>query len=565
MDQWLRDLSIDKPVIGPLDLSNALRNNLPIVIVCCIAVILHLRPIFLPMLIIGDENIHLYNGLWIYEFIDSNWHSLFQIICWIFICLLAVIRIKRDSFGNVFLALSNINWKIPALIVLIVLTGYFFLLKDIPYLPSAVRYPPVSKFLYFMTYSAFGIDRVFPRIVQLIFYLLCAVYLYRTINLFHEKETALLGASIYLFLPVSFAYAHLGELIHGTVFFVIAASFYFIRFLKDSDNRDLVITAYLIGIGFLYKKPALLVVIVCFIFLVVHKIKTRELNSSIYLKVLTLSLVPVIPWSIISKYFSWRNYSFYLSNFISPEGKLFQYILLVQSNISEILFILFVLSALYICFFRRNTLTVFFGSVFIVYYFFMVSDMAALSPRFSITFYPTIAVFLSVSCAHIFEKIKWRHALRLCSVVLISYLIVICSVPSLNKKYLHIMDRKLIYYPSEKAMKWVKENVKDGEKILIMRILSSGFYSTKYDIDRDRIMELRYSIEEVDTPEKLIEYYKKHGLAYIMFPSRPELLETAPEFWMLDYLKDNPDNEFAEVMKFSLDDHIVYIYKMREI
>ena len=86
------------------------------------------------------------------------------------------------------------------------------------YLPSLIRYPPVSKFLYFLTYSAFGIDHIFPRIMQLIFYLLCAVYLYRTINLFYEKETALLGASIYLFLPVVFAYARLGELASGTIF-----------------------------------------------------------------------------------------------------------------------------------------------------------------------------------------------------------------------------------------------------------------------------------------------------------------------------------------------------------
>ncbi len=573
MNRWFNTLTIDKPlIVKPTDWAKHIKSHLWLFIVCCIAMVLHIYPISYPILIIGDETIHLQNGLLIYEYIDSNRHLFFQIAFWVIIVLIVFIRKKKfaDNIIKSIITRSHGSIKDNLLtcsfffLIISFLVVYFISLKNISYSLTLIRYPPVSKFLYFLTYSAFGINHIFPRIIQLIFYLLCAIYLYRTINLFYEKHTALLGASIYLFLPVSFAYAYLGELESGTIFFIVAISFYFLRFIKDGNNRDIILSAYLIGLGFLYKDPALLVFPVCLIFLIFQKIRKKPLYSFVHLKILSLALLTVIPWMIITKLFSWRNYKFQLSNLTSLDAKIVTYLSLLSSNLSEVIFIMFIASAIYICFFKRNTLTIFFGLLFIVYYFFIVSDMGALSPRFSLAFYPTITVFLSLFISRIIQYIKWKHAFKLCTVVLTIYLIIICLVPPSNNRFLIIENNKLQYYPSEKAMKWVKENVKDGEKVLAIRILSSAFYRYKYAINRDKIIDLPHNMEEFNTPEKLKKFYREHNISYLMFPYSTAYIKLDITAGILEYLKNNTKKEFTEVVKFNLDDKFVFIYKLKD-
>ncbi len=567
LGRWANDSVVDKPIIAPINNWKELfRGHLWFVIICLIAAGLHIKPLFLPILLLGDETIHLQGGLWIYEYINSNWHAHFQFVFWIVVGLLIILkRLKICLLSKVFGDKSfNSTKYIGVVLLLSFFVAYFILLKDVAYYPTLIRYPPVSKLVYFLTYSAFGINQVFPRAIQLAFYLLSSLYLYRTIHLYSEKETALLGAALYLFLPITFAYAHLGELACGTIFFLIVISFYFLRFIKDEDNRDLLITAYLIGIGCLYKKLLLLMFIVCVIFFIAHKIKKHKKPSLIHLKILSLSMVPIIPWMVLTKYFSWRNYTFVLSNFTSFDSKIITYFSLMSSNISVAIFIAFLASVIYVCFFRRSTLTYYFGLLFIVYYFFIVSDMGGLSPRFSLAFYPTIIVFLSLFISTIIQNIKWRHAFKLCFIVLTIYLIIISSIAPLNDRFMTIMERKLLYFPSDKAMKWVKENVHDGEKVVTIRIMSSNFYRVKYGIDKDKIINFWYETKEISTPDKLRSFYKTNDVSYIMFPYSP-LYPYSRHWSMLEYLKDNEDAQFIEVAKFNLDDNFIYIYKMKEI
>jgi hypothetical protein len=567
MNCWFNELTVDKPLIVKTDSwGEQVKNNLWLVIICCIAGILHIYQIFLPILILGDEAMHLQNGLLIYEYIDVSWHKIFQIILWVLIAMALIIRIIKNRLNRSFsdFIRSHLFKNISILLFFVFLVCQFLLLRDINYIPALIRYPPVAKFIYFLAYSAFGINHIYPRIIQLVFYLLCAVYLYRTINLFHTKETALLGASIYLFLPVSFAYAQLGELESGVICLIAINSFYFLRYMKDGDSRDLLLSSFLIGTGYLYKDPVFLVFPVCLAFLIFYQIKNHNLMSFLPLKILFLAPITVIPWMIIEKLFSWRNYTFQMSNLVSLNGKMFTYPALLSANLSEPVFITLVLSAIYICIFRRNMLTVFFGLLFIVYYFFIVSDMGYLSPRFSMAFYPTIIVFLSLFISRIIQTLKWKHTFTLSFITLTVYLITISAVSPLNDRFLIIENKKLKYFPSEEAMRWVKENVKAGEKIITVRVMSSNFYRVKYGIDKNRIVDFWYEFEDISTPEKLRAFYNNNKVSYIMFPYIPEHLYLQ-NFPMLQYLKDNRDKEFMEVEKFNLDDNFIYIYKVKGI
>lgn len=572
MSRWFNKLSVDKPVIAHnINWVKHIKSNAGLFILCCIAVILHIRSLFYPILIMGDEALHLQGGLWIYNYIDVRWHIFFQIIFWGSIGLILLIKKfrKESDLSNMSKNKLMVNKADNSLklIRLFFIVGffavYFLLLRDIPFFPSSIRYPPVSRFLYFIMYSAFGITQVGPRMLELIFYSFSAVYLYKTVSLFHDRTSAIISALIYLFLPVVFTYAKFAELACGTVFFIILISYYFIRFIKNGDDRDLLLTSYFIGIGFLYKEPIFLMFFVCFVFLIAYKIKNPDLVSILHFKVILLSLMFIIPWMIIEKIFSWRYYKIVWSNFRPFEGKIFSYFLQIPADISWLLFVFFLFSIIFILFAKKNILSYYFGVLFVAYYFFYAMDLAHISPRLSMAFYPTIAVFIAQFINDIISKIRWKYSFKLFCAVLTVYLIVICTVPPLNAQFLSSLEfRKLQYFPAETAMKWVKDNVKDSEKILTLRIMSTLFYTDKYNIDRNKIVDFWYELDEVSTPEKLKTFYRNNKISYLMFPGY--LYHGDDNLKILQYLIENKDSEFIEIARFNRDKNNIYIYKLKD-
>lgn len=565
---WFSALNVDKPfIIKTENWLYLIKNNLWLSIICFIAAILHVYQIVTrPILIIGDEALHIHGGLWIYNYIDSNFHKYFQFLFWILvgsILFLTKQQTLKIFFTKRFSKYKSNNLLTNLLIVFIfcLLVVYFFFLQNLQYYPSMIRYPPLSRLLYLVLYFSFGINHLWPRVLQLAFYLLGAIYLYRTIGLFSNERTALLGASIYLFFPVTFIYAGLAELGCGTVFFIILISYYFLRFIKNKDNRDLVLTCFFISAGFLYKRSIFLMVFICAAYLIYNWIKNKDVKFSISFKVMLLSLVPIVPWMIIGKFFTWRNYKIVLSNFIPPHGKVFAYFLHLPLDISWILFALFMLSIIFILILKRNNLSLFFLLLFITYYLFYAIDMAGISPRLSMAFYPTIAVFTALFISVITDKVRWKHSFKFIFVILISYLIAICTVPSLNASFLKSAEfRKLQNYPSEKAMKWVKDNVKNGEKTLTLRIMPALFYRDKYGIDKNKIVHFWYELYDVSTPEKLRKFIIENRITYIMFPYGPEYHPFSANLPILQYLKENRDNEFIEATKFNIGENYIFIY-----
>jgi hypothetical protein len=220
-------------------------------------------------------------------------------------------------------------------------------------------------------------------------------------------------------------------------------------------------------------------------------------------------------------------------------------------------------SSVYILLKKRSTVTAYFGSLFLVYYLFTASDMAALSPRLSLTFYPAITVYLSIFIFEIIRSFKWRYAYYLLSVLLSVYLIAISTVPQLNNRYLGIMNMKLHYFPSEQAMRWVNDNTVPGEKVLTIRILTSKFYRYKYAIEKNRFVDLNYEVREINTSEKLLLFCRKNNISYVMFPYSPAYIRNDIRMRILKYLMSNPNKEFIEVARFNRDENFIYLYKVK--
>ena len=281
------------------------------------------------------------------------------------------------------------------------------------------------------------------------------------------------------------------------------------------------------------------------------------------MKVILLSLAPIVPWMLIGKFFSWRNYNIIWSNFRPSDGKVFSYFMNIPLDISWVLFFLFLFSVIFILIAKRNDLSFYFGILFIAFYFFLALDIAFISPRLAMAFYPTNAVYLSLFLYSIINKIRWKHSFKLFFFVLTAYLIAISTVPSLHTQFQSANEfKKLQYFPTDKAMKWVKDNVKGSEKILTLRIMADLFYRDKYEIDRNKIVAFWYNLDKISTLQRLKTFYKRNKISYIMFPA-PVYLKSK-NLKILTYLKENSDDEFLEVKKFNLDGNYIYVYKLKE-
>ena len=86
-----------------------IKDNLGLVIICLVAVLLHISPLTRPILILGDETIHLQGGLLIYDYVDVSWHKTFQAIIWMVIVLILVIKVIANRFEESFSAVVRSN------------------------------------------------------------------------------------------------------------------------------------------------------------------------------------------------------------------------------------------------------------------------------------------------------------------------------------------------------------------------------------------------------------------------------------------------------------------------
>jgi len=276
-----------------------------------------------------------------------------------------------------------------------------------------------------------------------------------------------------------------------------------------------------------------------------------------------LSLVPVVPWMIIGKFFDWRHYKIILSNFIPPNGMGYAHFTHLPLEITWPVFILFVLSIFFILRFEKNNLPLFFLLLYCAYYLFLAVDLVNVSPRMSMAFYPSVSVLTSLFISFIADRIRWKHSFKFTSIALILYLILNCTVPSLNAPYLsHSEFKKFQDYPAETAMKWVRDNVKNGEKILTLRIMPALFYADKYGIDRSKIIHFEYDLSDIDTPEKLRKFVNENKITYIMFPYGPKLLMSEGNLQLVQYLRENTHDEFTEAAKYELGENYIFIYRL---
>jgi|Deesub1362A_J573_1020465.scaffolds.fasta_scaffold01314_5 hypothetical protein len=563
--RWLDSISMNKPfIIMPQNLLEDIKDHKWLLIISIVAIGFHVPRITMPILNLGDEALHIQGGLWVYYYLGERWHNAFR-LCFIIIVFFAFIGIFNKRVREFYLHIHKILYhkihtSVIVIFLLLILAIYFVLVRDIHYDLFLVRYPPVSRVLYLLSFFIAGINHIAPRVIQLTFYFFTTIYLYRSILLFSERKTALFAIPLYLFSPVVFHYAHLSQLTSGVVFFVVLISFYFLRYLRDKDKRDLLISSFFISLGFLYKEDILLMLFICSLYMIIYKFRdVKELIDD--LRILGISIVSVIPWMIMQRFINWRQYTIHWEHFTSDVAYIYLKLLWIQSHP---ILPLFLLSIPFVFINKRNHLISFYGLIFLAYYLFYTADYTAPygQHRFSVAFYPTISIFLSHFLFEIIKRIRFRYSFKIGYAIIMAYLIIHTTDQSLGR-YL-FPDREL-KFPVDRAMQWVKENINEGEKMVLLRIMPVRFYSIKYRIPMNRFVWFWYELGEVSTYEGLKDFCVRNNIKYIMFPYSPDYPkgQFGKLYNFLRELKENKNNDFIVLSQFNVGKDYIYIYSLK--
>lgn len=584
LNSYFKTLFVDKPVFDNFNRwSEVLRDNVWFTIVCCISVVLHIFTV--PLHVVSPHTVIDRMALWIYQFITNYWYTLcdvpIQYPAWLFLLFFILILTQKKLVNFISGLLSSMytDYKsrnsLKPLYITVMVAIFFAYMKLIPgyswqdhlFITSEA---PVGTILYLIGYSLFGTEPIYfvPLIVQLAFYVLSGVFMYKTIRLFHDKETALLGSSLYLFSPIIFTYATLGHLASGVIFLIIVVSYFFLKFIRDADNKDLIMTAYFIGIGSLYKREILLMFFVCCVYLAAKRIKQKDIPLLNHLKILSLSLLTFLPLYFIGA----RGADGMVFSHLTSLNSLSSYFLMIPTQISWPFFILFLLSIVFVLLNRREPLSLLFGLVLIAYYLLYTLLPQQSVHRYSMAFHPTISVFLAQFICASLQKIKWRHAYKLVFTVLLIYLGLLCIVPrsSTNLITFKYTDFENQSFPDDKAREWIRNELGNNEKVLILirRSKSPLIQGKEHFMRLNQLSQLLPADDYDAFRDNLKALCNKMKITHIMFPGGNAAQQYPKkeyrELEIRNFLEEDTYDDFILRAKFNIDDNYIYIYELRD-
>lgn len=119
---------------------------------------------------------------------------------------------------------------------------------------TILRYPPISKFLYFPAYLLLGVHEAAPRAVQFALMTLAAIAMLRFLKFLGfsppKRQTYLLIA----FFPTLFNLSLSSELEAGTVLFFTTAIYHFIKAAAGADKDQFLKCSFWLAAGLFYKQ-----------------------------------------------------------------------------------------------------------------------------------------------------------------------------------------------------------------------------------------------------------------------------------------------------------------------
>lgn len=506
-------------------ITSFVKNNKYLFVVLFVNFLVHIYPMVSRTILLRyDESTHVQSGLGLF----TRTASMFEGVSGVdfvdftrgfYVAVLLAIVIFRNKIRGLIRLLSRLYDQYLAVklgvlfVVLLVSYGYFFFVKNLAFKIGLLAYPPMAKLLYLFSFTVFDVNEIAPRLVQLILGSTGAVYLYRAILLYYDKSTALLGAIVFVFNPLVAYYFNYAELGLGTVTFIIIVSFYYVRFLRSGHDNDLLLAYFLIGVGYLYKRPVfLLLAVVTIHLLIVHRRYVAR-NYGKILKLIWFSLWPILPFSVIAK-----NYTAPLSMDLSAlfDSRVLIYIQELHTQISAVMVIVLAVATILIAIKDRNHLVGFLVLTFLAFNALVILKAVGHYNRFSILLYPMISVFIPIFIYRVIGR--WRLALHAVTVCIAIYLFAISTfwkLPEIQPQLVLYEYFNKEHFPTDQAVRWIKEEHAEG-RVLNLEVSGTVFYRDKWKIEKDKIVEFRIRDFNDYGRDEVKELIEDKGISCIM-------------------------------------------------
>ena len=563
------------------------------------AIILHLYAASFPIQTWGDEAWHVVRGIIFFEsfwFVASNYFSGNIFITSLILSLILVLTLRAKNIFRLILK-TNKAYIMFFLVVLAFLYFYILYTKGIKLLNEneaflahqiLIRHNPFGAVIVSLELTLFGFNELAVRLHSIIFSLLTSYYVYRLTYLYRTKNTSLLAALITLYIPAIFYFGNITYLDSGVVFFFTGASFYYLRYVKDGNFRDLILTGFMASLGFLYKDPLIMFLPVIWLFFILSIRKIADSRSEFinHIYLTWIFLAAALPWMLFTTLFRELKYEFVFTNVLDPQA-LTHWMRLFPSLITEPMFVLFILGFFYVLFTKKDSLSYFMLIWFSIIYLITLMENITFTKivgnnwnflntgaggRAVLPLLPVVSIIIATFIEEARKRVNIRFIYV--STIIFLYLSIFTfnftldaltwksNGSYLTPKYASTTITPFYQHlPYDDVFQYLQQNTEPGTKIIApIRNEPSGFYLRKYGLNDQIIIQTINLRTRKYATDDLFDYCIKNDIGYLLlFEWQVSRKQTNKDF--LEKIRYE-DKKFSPVKKFDYGNGSVYLYKI---
>ncbi len=417
------------------------------------------------------------------------------------------------------------------------------------------RYQPISKLMLIPLYILFGIQEWVGRVLQLILFYGGAYYIYQTARLFGSIHAARLSAIVFLLLPPIFHYGNTHLIEGGSLFFVLATFFYWIRYWEKGDSYDLMTGSFMATMGCLYKHTNVIVIpafAVMWVWNALREGTSKPLSQ--YGKEILANTIPTVTFYLYLKLSSFSSDT--PSKIVMPNWSRFtDNIEAIPQGVTYAVFIAFLAGSIFVMFSRSRFLPYWISWV-IPHMILTVMSMAYFNVRQALPYYLGLIVAAALFLDRIIPP---QRTLRYCLFygLIPAYLIWVCLwMPREHtpyewgramgdRSYINFSNWESTYVPYHIIIPDLMERTKPEEKVFApMGNDTSQFYLAKHNWSK-RIYERHLFTDDgnvvFESLERLREICLEQGYDLLLLPRGKWLLQYADPQAVEPLFENPPD------------------------
>ena len=433
--------------------------------------------------------------------------------------------------------------------------------NDIWYYRRTMLLPVFWSFLFMI-----GLGEASLRFTEVLFSVLLVFATYLVAKEFFDKKAGLMAAFGVAFARIIlFETTRLLNSAPSAAFMLLAVYFFYKGYLKENKTKDIYLAALFASLAMSFRFAAFLALI-SFVLLMLIKEKGRIWKNKHIIGAALLFLLILSPF-----FYSYqKNYPGGVKDFLKHYGGVglakeekpqllgwpgvYQYLKILPSNISWILFAAFIIGLIFLLDFllapdllfkeislQKNLFLFLFILPPLIYH---GLRSEYIEERYLIGILPVILIISAFGIIKLYEYLKNYSKYIFAGIIII--LLLASSYPIIKDANSIIEGKKSSYQQVKEAALWMKENSEPGDVII-----SNSIPQTQYYSDRST-----YYVEDPEEIEKLspkyyvVSIYERSAQQYLDYPeNNKDKFKVNVKAWFIDEAKTQPSLVIYEFNK----------------